>query len=314
MEKAKNSLYIVLACLLTAGAVCSCNKFKGDVEIPAYLHLDRIDIVPQAQNAPSVEPGFYTSIVDAVQLVCWFEGDESETNLGVYQLPFTVPVLRHGTAKYLRVVPVVKQNGIAGSRIAYPYYQIIQLNDVRLAADSVTHLGRFNSQTNQWTLQGHYYSRDYIEILSEDYFEPTSFSINFDSTLTWMRNDPENACTGQGYGLLEVPGSVTVATFSITASFSPASTKILYLEMDYKTELDLYINMMGFEVSSSGVASSNSVMNLYPNSQWQKIYINLGRTWSQFNYNTPITIFFQVANPDHKGGRVMLDNVKVITI
>ena len=72
--------------------------------------------------------------------------------------------------------------------------------------------------------------------------------------------------------------------------------------------------MLGFTLSTSGTATSNSVMTLYPNSQWQKIYINLGRTWRQFNYNTPITLFFQVANPDHKGGRVMLDNVKVITI
>lgn len=314
MEKAKNSLYIVLASLLAVTAVCSCNKFKGDVEVPAWLHLDRIDIVPQAQNAPSVEPGFYTSIVDAVQLTCWFEGDEAETNLGVFQLPFTAPVLRHGTAKYLRVVPVVKQNGIAGTRIAYPYYRIIQLDNVKFAADSVTNLGRFDSQASQWYLQGNYYSREYMEILSEDYFEPTSFSINFDSVLTWMRNDPENACTGQGYGLIEVPDSVTVATFSITSNFSPDKTKYLYLEMEYKTELELYINMMGFKNSSSGTASSNSVMDLYPNSSWQKIYINLGRTWSQFNYNTPITIFFQVANPDHKGGRVMLDNVKIITI
>ena len=314
MEKAKNRLAIALACLLTMAAVCSCNKFKGDVEVPAYVHLDRIDIVPQAQNAPSVEAGFYTSIVDAVQLICWFEGDDSETTLGVFQLPCTIPVLRHGTAKYLRVVPVVKQNGIAGTRIAYPYYQTIRLENITFAADSVTNLGRYDSHTGQWYLQGHYYSRDYIEILSEDYFEPTSFSINFDSTLTWMRNDPENACTGQGYGLFEVPDSVTVASFYITTSYSPANTKILYLEMDYKTDLDLYINMMGFTTSSSGTASSNSVMTLYQNSKWQKIYINLGRTWSQFNYNTPITLFFQAANPDHKGGRIMLDNVKVITI
>ena len=257
---------------------------------------------------------FYTSIVDAVQLVCWFEGDESETNLGVYQMPFTIPVLRHGTAKYIRVVPVVKQNGIAGSRIAYPYYQVIQLDNVKLAPDSVTRLGRFDSVANQWYLQANYYSRDLIDILSEDYFEPTSFSINFDSTVTWVRNDPDNACSGQGYGLIEVPDSATVANFSITTPYSPANTKILYLEMDYKTDLDLYINMLGFTLSTSGTATSNSVMTLYPNSQWQKIYINLGRTWRQFNYNTPITLFFQVANPDHKGGRVMLDNVKVITI
>jgi hypothetical protein len=135
MKKYKNIVYLALAGLLLTVTTVSCNKFKGDVEVPAYLHLDRVDIVPQAQNAPSVEAGFYTHIIDAVQLVCWFEGDGAETNLGVFQLPFTVPVLRHGVAKYLRVVPVVKQNGIAGSRIAYPYYHTIELNDIKLAAE-----------------------------------------------------------------------------------------------------------------------------------------------------------------------------------
>ena len=44
--------HIALACLLTVSALCSCNKFKGDVEIPAYLHLDRIDIVPKPRTPP----------------------------------------------------------------------------------------------------------------------------------------------------------------------------------------------------------------------------------------------------------------------
>ena len=314
MKNCKNIVCTALAGLLLAGAATSCNKFKGDVEVPAYVHLDRIDIVPQAQNAPSVEAGFYTHIVDAVQLICWFEGDEAETNLGVYQLPFTVPVLRQGTAKYFRVVPVVKQNGIAGSRIAYPYYQTIKLDNIRLAADSVTHLGRHDSARRQWYLQGNYFTRDKLGILCEDYFEPTSFSTHFDTSVTWVRNDPENACTGQGYALFAPPDSLTVASFAINTLFSPVATKILYLEMDYKTDLDLYVIMLGHTVSSSGTASTKSVMTLYPNNSWQKIYINLGRTWSQFNYNTPIQIFFQTANPDHKEGRVMLDNVKIITI
>ncbi len=307
-------LLAAIAGLAVSVAAVSCNKFKGDVEVPAYLHLDRIDIVPQAQNAPSVEPGFYTSIIDAVQLICWFEGDEAETTLGVFQLPCTVPVLKHGKAAYVRVVPVVKQDGIAGTRIAYPYYQTITLNDVRLAPDSVTNLGRYDSANEQWYLQGHYFTREHIEVLCEDYFEPTSFTTNFDSTVTWVRNDPENACSGQGYALFDPADSLTVATLTLNTVFSPAATKILYLEMDYKTDMDLYIVMLGHTVSNSSTASTKSVMTLYPNSKWQKIYINLGRTWSQFNYNTPIRIFFQTANPDHKEGKVMLDNVKVITI
>jgi hypothetical protein len=53
-------------------------------------------------------------------------------------------------------------------------------------------------------------------------------------------------------------------------------------------------------------------MTLLPNNRWQKIYINLGRTWGQYNYNTPIRLFFQAANPNKTGGKVKIDNVKIV--
>jgi hypothetical protein len=87
---------------------------------------------------------------------------------------------------------------------------------------------------------------------------------------------------------------------------------VLYLEMDYQTDLDLYVNMLGFAYSSSGSASSKPIMTLLPNNRWQKIYINLGRTWGQYHYNTPIRLFFQAANPNKTGGKVKIDNVKIV--
>lgn len=314
MNFKKKTIVVAVAGLLAALAATSCKRFEGGVETPAYLHLDRIDIAPQSQNAPSPEPGFYTSIVDAAQVICYFKGDPSETTLGVFQFPFTIPVLHEGEAEYIKIVPVVKQDGIAGTRIAYPYYQTIKLDHVRLGADSITHLGTYDQTTGQWSLKGHYYPLTRMKVLTEDYFEPTAFSTIFDSNMTWVHDDPEGACTGQGYGCVTVPDSVTTFTFSIPVNLSPAVTDVLYLEMDYHTDLELYLNMLGFPGSTSGSAMTKGIMGLYPNSTWQKIYINLGRTWSQYNYNTPIMVFFQVANPDHKGGKVYLDNVKIITI
>ena len=310
MNFKKKNTKILLACLLATLVFSACEKFKGDVEVPAFLHLDRIDIVPQPQNAPSSEPGFYSSIVDAAQLICYFDGDDAETNLGVYQLPFTVPILHHGPVEYIKVVPVIKQNGISGTRISYPFFQTIQIDDVLVAKDSITNFGTLNN--GQWTLNAHYIPRRQMDILMEDYFEPTSFSTNFDSCITWVRDEPENACSGQGYGLLEVPDSVTTSTFSINIDLNPKTGQVLYLEMDYQTDLDLYVNMLGFAYSSSGSASSKPIMTLLPNNRWQKIYINLGRTWGQYNYNTPIRLFFQAANPYKTGGKVKIDNVKIV--
>lgn len=305
----------LLAIGLIALSINSCKKFSGDVRVPAYLQLDGIDIVQQMYNAPSNDPGFYSSLVDAVQLIYLFDGDEAETVAGVFQLPCTVPVLRSGTMKYLRVVPVVKQDGIAGTRIAYPFYKPVELNGVHIAADSITHLGSLDTARGGWYLQAHYYPKgdNAITVWAEDYFEPINLTTHFDSTLTIVKNDTAGACTGQGYGQLLIPDTCTTASLYMETRIAPSSGDYLYLEMDYKTDFELYINLLGYS-SVGGTLSTKSVMCLVPNTKWQKIYINLGRTWRQFNYNTPLYLYMQAANPDGKSGRVLLDNVKVISM
>lgn len=312
MKITHNTLRLALALVLTSLIFSSCKKFQGDITVPAYLHLDKIIVTPQESNAPSLEPGFYTSDIDAVEIVCYFEGDEAETSLGTHQLPCTLPILHNGPVKYITLNPIVRQNGLIGTRIFYTYYQPIKLTDVTVSPEDTTYLGYADPSTNEWTLETHYYTTEIISILSEDFFEPTSFATHFDSTVTWVTNDPQNACTGQGYGLISVADSEETKTFTIKDEFSPSPSDILYLEMNYKTDFELYINMVGY-TTSGGNASSKSIMALRPTQEWKKIYINLGRVWSQFYHNVPLALVFQAANPDGIEGTICLDNVKVIT-
>ena len=309
----RHPLRLLLAAFLILLTANSCKKFSGDITVPAFLHLDGIVITPQAVNAPSSEAGFYTSEVDAVQLICYFEGDTAETTIGTFQLPCTVPLLRHGTMKYLTVVPSVKQNGISATRIEYPYFKHIRLENVTVAADSITHLGTQDATTGQWRLTTHYYEKPSLAVLVEDYFEPTSFSTNFDTTVVWVKDDAANACTGQGYGRVHVTPEDKIVTFYIPQNFTVSETKYLYLEMDYRTNVDMQICLTGYQSAGSS-ASTMSVMMLYANTHWQKIYINLGKAWSQFNYNNPIALSFQAVNTGAIEGDVRIDNVKLITI
>lgn len=303
MNIVKNIIRQLLAVAIIAMAFGSCKKFQGEYTVPSYIHIDKVDVVPQAQNAPSPEAGFYTSAIDCVQIICYFEGDQSETNLGAYQLPCTVPVLHQGRAKYVHVVPVVKQNGMSETRIAYPFLKRIELSNIDFVADSTVDLG---------TLQCNYYTRAELNVLTEDYFEPTTFSTHFDSVVQWVANDPENACTGQGYGLITIPDTVMSVNFAIKDEFDIPNS-YLYLEMDYQTDVELYVHMLGFERTTNTNATSKSVMCMVPKDKWNKIYINLSRTWSQFYYHTPIRIYFQAANPEKKTAHVKIDNVKILT-
>lgn len=302
-------LSVVLASLL----FCSCKKFDGDVTVPSYIHIDRIDVVAQSHDAPSTEDGFYTSLIDAVQLVCYFAGDTAETSLGTFQLPCSVPVLRSGTMSYLTVVPCVKQNGISGTRIQYPYYQTIRLTDVKVSSDSVTNVGTFSPVDGLWHLEANYYPTSRMTVAMEEYFEPTTFNILFDSVMEWVRHDPDAACTGQGYGRVHVSPSDKTLRFCIDKKFDIPSNEYVYLEMDYYTDVQLKIYMDGYLVNG-GNNSWREFITLYPNRSWQKIYINLGKVWSQFNYNSPFSVFFYAVNDNGSDGYVRFDNVKIVTI
>ena len=152
-----------------------------------------------------------------------------------------------------------------------------------------------------------------MDVLCEDYFEPTTFSTNFDTVLTWVKTDPENACTGQGYAMLHVADSESTKTFTCTKELSPETRNTFYLEIDYKSDLELWVQLLGFEYLGT-TAVAKSVMTLYPTDEWHKVYINLGKTWSWFNYNVPLTLFFQASNPQGVEGNVYIDNVKVISM
>lgn len=308
----KKTIPMALA-LLTLLTISSCKKFTGDVTEPAWLHIDGVDVVPQSENAPSAEPGFYSSLVDAMQLVAYFEGDDAETNLGTYQLPCTLPVLRHGTIKYLNIIPCVKQNGVASTRIEYPYLQSQRIEGLRLTRDSVTHIGTLDTSTGRYIVHTHYNTFPRLAVLVEDYFEPTSFATHFDSTLTWVKDDPQGACTGQGYGSVHVTSDQSTVYFYIPEEFTVDKTKYLYLEMDYRADMLFEVYLTGFVTTSSN-ASTMSVMRLYANQNWQKIYINLGKAWSQFNYNNPISVSFAALNTEGKEGDIRIDNIKIITI
>lgn len=312
----RNRLYYILAAVLIVLSFNACQRFEGAVTVPSYIYIGGIDVVRQAQYAPSSEDGFYSSNIDVVELFAYFEGDATETRLGAFELPCTVPVLREGKMKYLTVNAAVKQGGISGVHIAYPFYQPIRLENVELKANDTTFLGTYDSAAHDYMLHAHYYPKgSRLKVLAECYFEPTSFSTCFDSNVVWVANDPAGACTGQGYGRIHLNDTTPLLNFGFADSneFNPANSRILYMEMDFKIDMPLWIHMLGFLTGSTGTVTSKSVQALNPTTQWKKIYINLGRTWSQFNYNTPISVYFQAVNEKGINGDLLIDNIKVLT-
>lgn len=293
----------------------ACDRYDGDETEPSYLQLKAINVVDNPVDSWSQESGFFTSNINAVEITIWKEGDTKETRLGVFTLPCKIPVLRNGNIDKVRITPVVKQNGIAGSRIAYPYYESIELQDVRLAIDSLTDLD---------TLVTHYISKSQMAVrwpesnVHVEGFEPGPGNVALDSVVQRLTYEMDTVRSGFGCGVVRVPDSVESLSFwsSRTISVNSDEVNYLYLEMDYWSDFDFSVGLNNPQYSG-GSNVNVPVMTIYgkPQAGWQKIYINLGKVWiNQYFYYSQIRLYFTIFNDDHKQGNLFIDNMKVVTM
>ena len=305
MKTIKTNILALLAATLLASA---CDRFESDQTAPAYLKIDAITVVDNSADSWSSESGFFTCDIDAVNLIVWQEGDASETNLGTFNLPCTVPVMKHGNIDYVRVVPVVRQNGIAGSRIAYPYYKTITLDDVTLTVDSVTCFDTIRTQ---------YMPSSTMRVVWSEFFEPGPSAVKLDTAVQRLVYKPDTILSGYGCGVIRVPDSVkTINFWSDSTCNVPTPGVALYLELDYWSDFDFSIGLNN-PIYNGGSNEIMSAVTLFgkPEAGWQKIYINLGRIWGpRYRYYPHIRLFFSVFNPNGKAGNLYIDNMKLLTI
>ena len=93
----------------------SCEIINPDEEIPAYIHIPAYTLTTSFDQGSASH-----NITDA-----WvYLNDDIQ---GVYELPVTFPVLGSGDQK-LTIRPGIKINGIASTRIAYPFFTESVLN------------------------------------------------------------------------------------------------------------------------------------------------------------------------------------------
>ena len=291
---------VVLAMLLAAG----CDNDENFVA-PSFLHVEGIHLVKPQQGALSTDEGFYTHDIVAAYVAAHRVGAASEDTIGLFRMPFTVPVLFDGVYDYVKLYPAVMQSGKVNALPFYTYYNPIRIDSVALTSGDTLDLGTLTT-----THESH------ARALMHEPFEPNEGSLLFDSVLTWVPMDPDGACTGYGYGLVHVDDTMRNGVrFSVDRTFTVTDPSLLlYLELDIKSDVEMGVYMVSSRLEGTNL-DTRSVMNVYPdNTQWKHMYINLGRTWSYFNHNKNFRLLFHaLPGADGKGGELRIDNVRVVT-
>ena len=267
----KKITYIVALLIISA-----CQKEENPNTIPAYLKIDTITLD---------ENNTTTNITDA-----WvYINDQSQ---GVYELPAEFPILEDGV-QFLRIKAGIKSNGIASSRIAYPFYAsdtstvIFTPNQTITVNPTVSYLDSLD-----------FWLEDFEEGLSLD-TDSLSFSIdNF--------NGIDNK-----YGKITLQDSMflsEITTFELPPL--PQSNAPVFLELDYKCNTEFLIGMY---VNFPQSVLQKDLLWINPKDDWNKIYINLTSTISEGVGAESFKVFIGMRRDfSLDKNEVYFDNLKVV--
>lgn len=280
-----------------------------DFTAPSFLHIDAIKLVPPESNPITLDEGFYTSDIVACYVAIHYPNTQKMDTIGLFRMPFTVPILHDGPIDYIEVYPAVPHSGNSVLLPFYSFYKPITLRSGTLGADTLRLVA---GDTLRLDTLSTTYNISMSDIHMYELFEPTASSQYFEG-VEWVKHDPAGACSGQGYARVHVSDTSDAVPFNINADFYLFdATRALYLELDTRSDVRFEVYMEA-AYTSGGATDIQRVMVINPSTEWRHIYVNLGRTWNYFNYQIPFRLSFAALNVYGQTGDIRIDNVRVLS-
>jgi len=256
----------------------SCDK---EEEIPSYIGINDFNLTSNSSFGENTE-----NITDV-----WIYIDENLQ--GVYEIPVTFPVLNKGQQN-IRIKAGVKANGIASTRIQYPFYTSY-LDTVELVENETINI-----------LPSFSYNSSFDAIVED--FESSGTiidsTINSEIDFTIQQNNSNH----YGYALIEEPN----INFEISTQelILPQQGAPVYLEIDYKSSTEF---LVGMYINYSQDVVRRDLLWVTPKQEWNKIYINLTQTVSESIGAESFKVFLNMRrNEPSLSEEINFDNLKIL--
>lgn len=262
----------------------SCDLINPEEKTPSFLRIEDVKLTTNAYlQGPNND-----MITDAWVTV---NGDF----IGLFEMPFEIPVLQSGDVS-IYVKPGIKNNGIAASRIYYPFYTIYHVDTVLE-----------EMQTLVLTPTVKYYDEAVFSWI-ETFEDP---GITIDTTSISNINLKIISDHGSRVGYIELNDSADFYDAETINSYEfPSDLYATFIEMDYQCnqafEVGIYIT-----VSSSIIIQP--LIYLYPSEEWNKIYIDATYYAQTTTDAEDFKIYFSASKDTSiEQGYVKLDNIKLV--
>jgi hypothetical protein len=264
-------------------------------QIPAYLHIK-----PFVVETDYIKEGANTArVVDA-----WvFEGSDL---LGVFTLPADVPILKEGDTK-ITIFAGIRNNGDNTTPSEYFHFLpfVVQKKLIPAKTDTVTPTIMYD-KTLKFRLLEDFESNT----ISFNNNVDTDDSLNFQITSSDVKY-------GVRCGLLRVNKDHPVMSVSTQQPFDKLPQKNrIFLEMDYKSDVPLLVELFGINKNSVGPKNIATV-TYNPKQEWSKTYVNFSEfiNTDYTNYSYLVTALLpidQTGKFTKDNGEVRIDNLKLI--
>ncbi|MEX0812595.1 MAG: hypothetical protein WD048_10300 [Chitinophagales bacterium] len=255
-----------------------------DEEIPGYIHVSDYQLDVRGFE------GSNSSKVNAIWVL------QNNLEQGVYELPATFPVLpSNGTN--LKILAGITVNGISTTHIDYPFYTFHEY-------DHALEAGKTDTLVPQWDYA------DFSSFVFIEDFESGNGFLNINRV-----DNPSQVFEGDVSGKMQrdtVFSSQYFQAATVEHYFIPRSAPFVYLEMDYKNNVSFGVGLEARQINNPQTITFIK-LNVNPQEEWNKIYINLFpdiQTLDADEYR----IIFRVQNRDisDEEVKIFFDNIKLI--
>jgi len=284
------SRYLLLVISVILLFFTSCEIINPSEQIPSYIAVDTVKV----SIASPYEGSASHNISD-----CWLYVDGKL--IGIFEVPFTVPVLEAGEHQ-IQFEPGIKNSGGNASREIYPMMFGYYVDTVLTEKQILTINPVFTYRPATFDL-----IEDFEDIGIE--FETSDQS---DTIITLVSG--ENAFEGK---------SMYVAIDEERPNFECKSSQLFEIEKNGRAFLEIdfkandYFNFGFFVVEYTGSTLSEirkHVFTFYPTDEWKKVYIDLNYFVNNVT-GTEFRLFFTAVYDESSGvetSEIYIDNVKLL--
>ena len=279
---------MILPLLLLGSLLFSCDLINPPEKIPSYINIDTIRI-----QVDDFDQGSATHQISNVFLTV------ENSLLGIFEMPFTIPCLSTGMQDVF-IRPGIRLNGIAGSRIEYPFFTPFR-DSVDLVAGEVTVISPVLTYKDECKFP-------WIED-----FEDAGVSFIYSQFAdTTIKNQTSIVSSGRYSGAIFLDNINRYFEATGPKDFVlPGNAATVLFEFDYITNLEFEL---GVYVLEDGAAIWNSLLVVRQNSNWKRFYADLHTTVA---YNPNAEAYRIGFRAEYDSTRtetqhIFLDNVKLI--